>query len=62
MKMTIIQKDKKYFLICDLAKDPVYLCKVSELNSQFVEEQAKWTYQRLERERIFKEWENSVIT
>ena len=61
-KITIIQKDNEYFLICDLTPDPVYLCKVNELNSEFVQEQAEWTYQRIKRERIFAEWENSVIT
>jgi hypothetical protein len=58
----ITEKDGNYFLECSLSEEPVQLLKADELGSIFVSEAAEWTYDRLKRERIFAEWENSSIT
>lgn len=58
----IIEKDEKYYMECDLDKNPVYLCKVNELNSMFIEDISRYVYFRLDREKRFKEWENSITS
>lgn len=58
----IIEKDKKYYIECDLDKELVYICKVNALNAKFVEDAAEDTYIRLKRKRKFEKWENSIIT
>ena len=57
----IIEKDKKYYMKCDLDKNPVYLCRVNELNSMFIDDISRFAYLRLIREKWFKERTEKMI-
>lgn len=61
-KIQIIKKDGGYFMLCDLSEEPIYLCRANDLNSLFVMDDAEWEYSRLETQRRFEKWENSVTT
>lgn len=58
----VFVKDGKYYMECDLSDEPVYLCKVTELNSLFIDDVAKCAYMRLEGMRRIKEWEASITS
>ncbi len=56
----IITKDLFYYLKNDITEQPVYLCKINELNAFYINEIAKWEYEALERKEAFTKWEKTA--
>ena len=55
-RFTINVKNKSYYLVCENAPKPIYLCKVNELNSFYIDTIAKWKYDEIQREKALFEW------
>ncbi len=55
-EFTINVKNKSYYLVCENAPKPVYLCKVNELNTFYINTIAKWKYDEIQREKAMFEW------
>ncbi len=61
-KFTINVKNKSYYLMCEDVKKPVYLCKVNELNSFYINTIAKWKYDEIQRREVLSEWNQQTTT
>ncbi len=61
-KFTINVKNKSYYLMCEDVEKPVYLCKVNELNSFYINTIAKWKYDEIQRREVLSEWNQQTTT
>ncbi len=56
----ILVRNKNYYYVCEEKEEPIYLCKVNELNTRYLDFIVKSRYEDLLAETDFTDWKLHV--